>query len=410
MDDLDAHGYQWLVASNSESFQGWCPGRTSVVAPCIAVVPDTSSFRHLGRSLVTADDHVVEVGSCHGHCTAVLQSRAASVLAFDVSEDFLAESRRRVPGARFEFLDIFEEHGRLRAMPEAAQCTAAFVDIGGDRQLHQVLLAVGLLRGCLPRLRLLAVKSESLSAAMAAWGPRSSSAGLGDYLQQPDAFLAQVQIQNSECMTEGDNCRQKKARARCVRAAAQHMARSSPSGDSRSAVEAALGSGCTCRFGFHFLPASDIMLEMVSCASLAEHNHPLVREHRVVCAYGGATATATLLEAGKHPFPLFLGSGGFDAPCEFLGSFVCIGELQPDHRLHEDQALVLALRMLGERSRRGCPKVQLVQLQEVELSAKLGPKHPIQACGPREWKHVVQKRALLSACIRSWGSLLECHR
>ncbi|CAE7456096.1 tam [Symbiodinium natans] len=125
--------------------------------------------RNLARHLVSAEDHIIEIGSSLGHCTEVLHARAADVLGLDVSVAQLAESRRRVPGAEFEFLDVFEEPDRLAALPAAARCTKVFLDIGGDRQKVQVLNAIGILRRCLQRARLIVVKSEELHAAMASW-------------------------------------------------------------------------------------------------------------------------------------------------------------------------------------------------------------------------------------------------
>jgi len=89
----------------------------SMVSSCIVVVADTESYRNMARSQVACYDHVVEIGSCQGHCTSILHAHAASVIAFDVSLKFLAECRSRFPDIRFEFLDIFEEHDRLANTP-----------------------------------------------------------------------------------------------------------------------------------------------------------------------------------------------------------------------------------------------------------------------------------------------------
>eukprot|EP00811_Abedinium_folium_P008767 NODE_18102_length_910_cov_4.744572.p1 GENE.NODE_18102_length_910_cov_4.744572~~NODE_18102_length_910_cov_4.744572.p1 ORF type:complete len:198 (+),score=41.85 NODE_18102_length_910_cov_4.744572:244-837(+) len=143
-----------------------------------------------------------------GYCTAVLHARAASVLALDVSEKQLAEGRSRLPNVHFEFLDIFEEAARLREMPESARCTAALLDIGGDRHIAHVMRATALLLDeCLPRLRLLLVKSEQLYAAMVAWGCLPSVGGEGALVTQP-CFLASMQ------------CLQKPAPACCMEQAA----------------------------------------------------------------------------------------------------------------------------------------------------------------------------------------------
>jgi len=147
-------------------------------APCVALVPDTQGFRHLASSQVTEEDHVLEVGSSTGLCTSLLHAQAASVVGFDVSLAQIEEARRSYPDIRFEFLNIFEEQERLRAMPEASACTACFLDIGGDREASQVVHAVELLRRhCLPRLRLLAVRSSTRPPRPGAAAPGPAPGG-----------------------------------------------------------------------------------------------------------------------------------------------------------------------------------------------------------------------------------------
>ncbi|CAL1150628.1 unnamed protein product, partial [Cladocopium goreaui] len=137
----------------------------------VVVVYSTEDYRRLARHVVTATDEVVEVGSSLGKCTEILAARASQVLGVDVSLEQLAISRERVPSVSFVFLDLFEEAAKL---PEqlrrhgVQRCSCAFLDIGGDRRCRQVLRGIQLLRDHLD-LRLLAVKSEELYAAMAKW-------------------------------------------------------------------------------------------------------------------------------------------------------------------------------------------------------------------------------------------------
>merc|ERR1712232_826150 len=115
-------------------------------------------------------DRVVEVGSSTGLCTTILHGSAEAVLGLDVSLAQLEESRQAYPKINFQFLNIFEESDRLRALPEAQGSNVAFLDINGDREFTQVLHATELLRRhCFPGLlRLVVVKSEELHAALLA--------------------------------------------------------------------------------------------------------------------------------------------------------------------------------------------------------------------------------------------------
>jgi hypothetical protein len=118
-----------------------------------------------------SNDHVIEIGSSTGVATAILHSQAAFAIGFDVSMAQIAEARSNHPECRFEFLDLFTEPERLRTMPEIVDCNVAFVDIGGDREVSQVLEAVRLLcEDCSLSLRLIVVKAEELFAAMTDWG------------------------------------------------------------------------------------------------------------------------------------------------------------------------------------------------------------------------------------------------
>ncbi|CAJ1361033.1 unnamed protein product, partial [Effrenium voratum] len=170
----DAFGFGWLLASQvSEQLRA----REREVV----VVPHTSDYRSLARRLVQ-EEHVVEVGSSLGKCSEILCARAASLLAVDVSLEQLATSRAAVPGATFEFLDLFEEAPRLAAMDAArdAKASVAFLDIGGDRRCGQVLCGIRLLQQSLPALRLIVVKSEAAKLQ----GPKGRRAEGGGRLSQ----------------------------------------------------------------------------------------------------------------------------------------------------------------------------------------------------------------------------------
>ncbi|CAE7266971.1 tam [Symbiodinium pilosum] len=127
--DFDELDFSWLVVQQvTPHIRARCSGTSAVV-----VSSTTIDYRSLARHLVSGEDHVIEIGSSLGHCTEILHARAADVLGLDVSVAQLVESRSRLPGVAFEFLDIFQEQDRLASFPQALRCNQVFLDIGGDR-------------------------------------------------------------------------------------------------------------------------------------------------------------------------------------------------------------------------------------------------------------------------------------
>jgi SAM-dependent methyltransferase len=143
----------------------------TTAAALVLVVADTLEFRHLARTQVCAADSVLEIGCSTGLTTTILQSQAGSSIGFDISTSQIDEARRNHPDCTFEYLDIFADTDRLSGYPKSCQCNVAFIDINGDREVSQVLQAVSLLREkYVAPLRLIAIKSEELFAAMSTWG------------------------------------------------------------------------------------------------------------------------------------------------------------------------------------------------------------------------------------------------
>ncbi|CAL1140551.1 unnamed protein product [Cladocopium goreaui] len=138
------------------------PGKS--LRQSLLVVKDTVCYRRLAKSTTKADA-VLEIGSSLGECTQVL-SRAAAVVAIDVSKELVEESRRRHPSCRFEWLDCFQETDRLRDYCQELQLHGRlkiFIDIGGDRSTQDVLQLLFLLEGLVtPSPVLLVVKCEQL--------------------------------------------------------------------------------------------------------------------------------------------------------------------------------------------------------------------------------------------------------
>eukprot|EP00401_Gymnodinium_catenatum_P015449 CAMPEP_0117542470 /NCGR_PEP_ID=MMETSP0784-20121206/44561_1 /TAXON_ID=39447 /ORGANISM="" /LENGTH=479 /DNA_ID=CAMNT_0005339217 /DNA_START=1 /DNA_END=1437 /DNA_ORIENTATION=- len=389
-------------------------------SPCVVVTADTGDYRHLARILVTAQDTVVEVGSCMGFCTTILHARAGSVIGLDVSDEHLAKARSSFPDITFQFLDVFEEPDRLRDLPEAAGCTVAFLDIGGDRELSQVVLAIELLRRrSLPELRALVVKSEELHAAMVAAGCEGSAGIRGARrLLAPGAFLETWRHFRDLCAPTahvlqrhggiGSWNQRKKKQARCSRAAA--AAASPPTSIvalPRGVIESSLPPGPEARSGFHRMKLTDGTWA-ATCFVLDEPCNPLLRRHEVACVYGDEAEATVLAQATRHCVPVFVGHGTKASMYEFLGSFSVERTLPRSHALYQNDALTTTLEVLCARSRRRLPEPWLLQLRRSEEEqvpreesaepaglSTLAPLlwHPAEAGGPEAWAEVIRGRA-----------------
>ncbi|CAK9035824.1 Uncharacterized protein SCF082_LOCUS21467 [Durusdinium trenchii] len=323
--------YAWVLARQVTEQLRSCEEHPRAVV----VVPSTNDYRHLARHLVKAADEVVEVGSSLGKCTEILSSRASTVLALDVSLEQLEISRARVPQATFAFLDLFEEAGRLFAMPIAHRCTACFLDIGGDRRCQQVLCGISLLQE-LPRVRLIAVKSEELYSCMAEW---TGEDGLGDgfCLEDPLEFL---QRGIKEDVAQSAKAQLKKQRrARRIQALAENraLAEAEPTEwFSKRAIQAAqpphrLQRGlCLARIG-------DV--EVGSCLFLHHEQQPLFLARAVALLFCSRTEAAELCAKCQLVIPVFWGQGGGEVMQQFLGSYQFLELLPADHEHHQDPNL-----------------------------------------------------------------------
>eukprot|EP00913_Durusdinium_trenchii_P011312 g10624.t1 len=324
--------YAWVLARQVTEQLRSCEEHPRAVV----VVPSTNDYRHLARHLVKAADEVVEVGSSLGKCTEILSSRASTVLALDVSLEQLEISRARVPQATFAFLDLFEEAGRLFAMPIAHRCTACFLDIGGDRRCQQVLCGISLLQE-LPRVRLIAVKSEDMAmrmmrngltllingrrqelySCMAEW---TGEDGLGDgfCLEDPLEFL---QRGIKEDVAQSAKAQLKKQRrARRIQALAENraLAEAEPTEwFSKRAIQAAqpphrLQRGlCLARIGD-------------------------VEARAVALLFCSRTEAAELCAKCQLVIPVFWGQGGGEVMQQFLGSYQFLELLPADHEHHQE--------------------------------------------------------------------------
>lgn len=191
--------------------------RAHSASPQVLIVADTVSFRRLAKSQVGYGDAVLEVGSSLGECTCVLASRAAAVVGIDVAGELVEESRRRHPHCRFEWLDCFEEPGRLRSLCEGLRARGElklFVDVGGDRTTQdvcRVLAALGAATSSEPPPSLIVVKSHAMAVAAAA----SAHAASGEIEDTAGWWRSAARTPpNGSCSGSARQLKKKLARAR----------------------------------------------------------------------------------------------------------------------------------------------------------------------------------------------------
>ena len=97
---------------------------------------ETNSFRALSRSQILPTDIVLEIGCSYGGATALLASRAKSVIAVDISSDALKRAALTCAShtnVRFEQVDVVEDLARLLDDAVASGVSVVFVDINGNR-------------------------------------------------------------------------------------------------------------------------------------------------------------------------------------------------------------------------------------------------------------------------------------
>ncbi|CAE7609835.1 unnamed protein product [Symbiodinium sp. KB8] len=361
--DVDELDFAWLVAQQvTGHIRARCPSTSSTVV----VIAGTVDYRNLARHLVSAEDHVIEVGSSLGHCTEILHARREQ--------------------------DIFEEADRLAALPAAARCKKVFLDIGGDRQKLQVLHAIDILRRCMPKVQLIVVKSEELHSAMASWTGCASSASNGEglYLERPSEFLHSAEGSAAPLRLP------KQRRATRVRSLAQNQVMASADPErwfSRREIEAALPSFSNMR-GFCLARDEESNAELATCLFLHHEQNPLFLDHAACCIYADDKEVEALMRrCGKHAIPVFWGQGGGAVMQEFLGSYEIVDMLPLSHSLYEAPALCEHLQGLRRRSRRPMTGPQLLQMKYVEAARESTyPEHPCKCSDPSAWLQEILRR------------------
>jgi len=71
----------------------------------VQIVADTSTYRRLSEAILSCD-RVLEIGCSWGHCTELLAARASSVVALDCSRECVKTASAKLPGVRFERVDL----------------------------------------------------------------------------------------------------------------------------------------------------------------------------------------------------------------------------------------------------------------------------------------------------------------
>ena len=116
--------------------------RTAKVLVCFS----TAEFRTLANSQVRRGDRVVEIGASTGETTfrlARAAGRDGTVIGLECSESMIAEARRMHPQLNFQHIDALME--KMRLLQYCAEADVLFIDVGGDRSKHTVVLLLSLL-------------------------------------------------------------------------------------------------------------------------------------------------------------------------------------------------------------------------------------------------------------------------
>lgn len=91
---------------------------------------------------VNHEDVVLEIGCEWGTTTTLIAPRCKEVIGTDISEECIAEARRRHPGIRFEVLDAFD----VRAAQNLGRAfSKVYIDMSGISGYRSLLDVIGLL-------------------------------------------------------------------------------------------------------------------------------------------------------------------------------------------------------------------------------------------------------------------------
>lgn len=118
----------------------------------VVIVANTLLYRHLAVSYVEASDRVVEIGSAHGHCTALFPCPAVGV---ELASGLVEEAKKLHPNCNFVCGDVLGDDTAFLDR----EATVLFLDIGGKRNYKPVVKALAVCMMVMPHLRLVVTKS-----------------------------------------------------------------------------------------------------------------------------------------------------------------------------------------------------------------------------------------------------------
>jgi SAM-dependent methyltransferase len=110
--------------------------------PCVLLTYSTASYRRLARCIPRAGELTVDIGSAYGDATALMASAAGegNVLGLDVGSKFVAASKAKHPGLRFEQVDALEDPAFLARGEDSRRRRGSC-----DTSLHNLFLSYLLL-------------------------------------------------------------------------------------------------------------------------------------------------------------------------------------------------------------------------------------------------------------------------
>ena len=127
----------------------------------VVMVAETLHYREIATSSVLPSDVAVDIGSSAGVATRRLYAKTPRTVGIDISEEYVAKSRRDYPEVRFELMDVLEAPAEA-FLEICGGATVVFADIGGDRGFAAMARVVRLVMERLPSLRLLVIKNRAM--------------------------------------------------------------------------------------------------------------------------------------------------------------------------------------------------------------------------------------------------------
>jgi 2-polyprenyl-3-methyl-5-hydroxy-6-metoxy-1,4-benzoquinol methylase len=144
---------------------------------------NVKEYRETIPAWVSKEDVVLEIGCEWGTTTRLLAPQCREVIGTDISEECIAEARKRHPEIRFEVLDAFDVRAVLNL---GKQFTKVYIDISGISGYRSLLDVIALLTmyATVLRPQAIIVKSGALkhfASRCLPWrSERAASAGRGE--------------------------------------------------------------------------------------------------------------------------------------------------------------------------------------------------------------------------------------